>query len=153
MTIPKEIDWKKVDDLLLAGCHGTEIAAYIGIHPDTLYLRCKSEQGMVFSAYSQEKKAKGESILRAHQYAKAVGLTTKGDNTLLIWLGKNRLKQRENEENPIPNNADQIDKENENMILKAKLADALEKINSLEGSTLDNIAEAGQELPGVDAQV
>lgn len=153
MSFNKIIDWKKVDDLLLAGCHGTEIAAYIGVHPETLYDRCKLEFGTVFSVYSQEKKSKGESILRAHQYAKAVGLTTKGDNTLLIWLGKNRLKQRENEENPIPNNADQIDKENENMILKAKLADALEKINSLEGSTLDNIAEAGQELPGVDAQV
>lgn len=90
-----DIDWKKVDDLLIAGCMGTGIAAYIGISPETLYDRCLIDKGKLFSRYSQEKKEKGDEILRAHQYAKAIGLTDKGDNTLLIWLGKTRLKQRE----------------------------------------------------------
>lgn len=94
----KEIDWKKVDELMIAGCLGTEIAAYFGIHPDTFYKRVEKEKGMGFSAYIQEKNSKGESILRAHQYAKALGLTDKGDNTLLIWLGKTRLKQKEHED-------------------------------------------------------
>jgi hypothetical protein len=31
-----------------------------------------------------------------HQYQKAIGLTKKGDNTLLIFLGKQRLGQRDN---------------------------------------------------------
>jgi|SRR6185295_10498034 len=88
-----EIDWKKVEDLLLAGCMGTGIAAYLGISPETLYDRCLIEKGKLFSQFSQEKKEKGDEILRAHQYAKALGLTDKGDNTLLIWLGKTRLKQ------------------------------------------------------------
>lgn len=90
---PKTLDWKKIDELLIAGCTGTEIAGYFGIHPDTLYLRCQKEKSMGFSAYAQEKRSKGDSILRAHQYAKALGLTDKGDNTLLIWLGKTRLAQ------------------------------------------------------------
>jgi len=89
------IDWKKVEDLLMAGCMGTGIAAYLGISPETLYDRCLIEKGKLFSHFSQEKKEKGDEILRAHQYAKALGLTDKGDNTLLIWLGKTRLKQRE----------------------------------------------------------
>jgi hypothetical protein len=93
-----EIDWKKVDDLLIAGCMGTEIAGYFGIHEDTLYNRVVKKYGVAFSAYSHKKKSKGESILRAHQYAKALGITDKGDNTLLIWLGKQRLNQRDNKE-------------------------------------------------------
>ncbi len=98
MSNEAEIDWKKVDDLLIAGCMGTEIAGYFGIHEDTLYNRVVKKYGMAFSAYSHEKKSKGESILRAHQYAKALGLTDKGDNTLLIWLGKQRLNQRDHKE-------------------------------------------------------
>lgn len=88
-----DIDWKKVEDLLEAGCLGTGIAAYLGISAETLYDRCLIEKGKLFSRFSQEKKEKGDEILRAHQYAKALGLTDKGDNTLLIWLGKTRLKQ------------------------------------------------------------
>lgn len=91
----KPIDWKKVDDLLIAGCLGTEIAACFDMHPSTFYLKVEEKYKMGFTQYSSEKKSQGESILRAHQYAKALGLTDKGDNTLLIWLGKTRLKQKE----------------------------------------------------------
>lgn len=72
-----------------------EIASSIGINYHTLYDRTVTDKGMMFSEYSQKMSAKGESRLRAHQYAKALGLTDKGDNTLLIFLGKVRLKQRE----------------------------------------------------------
>ncbi len=92
------IDWKKVDELLMAGCSGAEVAAYFGVNPATLYDRCQTDNKRMFSDYSQEKCSKGESILRAHQYAKSLGLTDKGDNTLLIWLGKTRLKQKEHTE-------------------------------------------------------
>ena len=90
-----DIDWKKVEDLLMSGCSGAGIAHYLGINPATLYDRCFKDKGIQFSEFSQQKKEKGDEILRAHQYAKALGLTEKGDNTLLIWLGKVRLKQRE----------------------------------------------------------
>lgn len=90
MTRPeKPIDWKLVDDLLLAGCHGTEIAPHFDMHPDTFYRRVEEQYNMGFTDYSSQKKFKGDSILRAVQYKKAV----KGDNSMLIWLGKNRLKQ------------------------------------------------------------
>lgn len=89
------IDWKKVDELMIAGCLGTEVAAYFGIHPNTFYRRVEEHFDMSFSDYSSEKKSHGESLIRAAQYAKALGLSDKGDNTLLIWLGKNRLGQRD----------------------------------------------------------
>jgi len=88
---PKPIDWAKVDELLICGCLTTEIAACLAISTDTLYNRCQTDKGTTFSAYSTEKKQKGDSILRAAQYRKAV----KGDNTMMVWLGKNRLEQRD----------------------------------------------------------
>lgn len=92
---PKPIDWEIVDELLEAGCSGQEIAPYFACHPDTLYDRCVEVKGMVWSEYSAIMQCKGEACLRAVQYGKAIGKTDKGDNTMLVWLGKNRLKQRD----------------------------------------------------------
>lgn len=89
------IDWKKVDELMMAGCMGTEVAAYFGMHPDTFYKRVQDKYEVGFSEYSAKMKSSGEALLRAQQYKKALGLCDKGDNTLLIWLGKNRLGQRD----------------------------------------------------------
>lgn len=94
MSRPKiPIDWKRVDELLEAGCLGTEIAAFFGIHPDTFYGRVESKYDMGFSHYSAQKKSTGEALIREAQFKKAV---KKLDNTMLIWLGKQRLGQREN---------------------------------------------------------
>ncbi len=89
------IDWKKVDDLMVAGCLGTEIAAYFGIHPDTFYRRVEEEKGIGFTPYMQEKRAKGDTILRAAQYDEAV---RKRNTTMLVWLGKNKLNQTDKKE-------------------------------------------------------
>jgi hypothetical protein len=89
------IDWKQVDEYLIAGCPGTKIADALGIHHETLYNRCEQEKGMAFSSYSQQKRTIGDAILQKAQFDKAIGNTEKGDNTLLIWLGKVRLEQRE----------------------------------------------------------
>lgn len=88
----KQVDWKLVDDLLIAGCLGTEIAAHFDMHPDTFYRKVENQYSIGFTAYSQEKRSKGDSILRSVQFEKAV----KGkDNTMLVWLGKNRLAQKD----------------------------------------------------------
>lgn len=93
----KTIDWKLVDNLLMSGSPGSEIAPHFDMHPDTLYRRIEEKYGMGFTAYSQEKRSRGEGLLRHKQFEKAV----KGDNTLLIWLGKNRLNQRDTQ-NDLP---------------------------------------------------
>lgn len=93
-TMPKKlkpIDFKIVDKLLEAGCLGTEIAGYFGVHEDTLYLRTQSEKKMTFTQYSAQKRSKGDSFLRSKQFEIAL----LGDKTMLVWLGKTRLGQRE----------------------------------------------------------
>lgn len=89
-----KIDWEKVNELLVAGCSGREIAGFIGVSEYTLYDRCESDNKLKFSQYSQGYYAKGDSLIRGKQYQ----LAMKGDKTMLVWLGKNRLKQRDGED-------------------------------------------------------
>lgn len=88
---PIAIDWNTVDKLLEAGCNGMQVAAHLGVHEDTLYHRTVSEHGVSFSTYSANCRAKGDSLLQAKQFH----LAMKGDKTMLVWLGKNRLGQRD----------------------------------------------------------
>lgn len=90
----KPIDWKMVDTLLMSGCTGAEIASHFDMHPITFYERVERQYGTSFTNYSSEKKQKGESLLRHKQFEVAL----KGDKTMLVWLGKNRLGQKETEE-------------------------------------------------------
>lgn len=88
----KPIDWDLVDKLLEAGCLGTEIAANFDMHPNTFYDKVLEERKLGFTEYSRQKKSKGESILRAVQFQSAI---KDRDRSMLIWLGKQRLNQRE----------------------------------------------------------
>lgn len=88
------IDWKTVDRLLQAGCTGVQVAARFGIHPDTLYRACEEAHKVGFAAYSAEKKAHGETLLQEQQFA----LAMKGNLGMLIWLGKQRLGQKDKHE-------------------------------------------------------
>ncbi len=89
------IDWDEVDKLLIAGCAGTEIAGYIGAHPDTLYERCEKEKDSLFSDYAQQKRSHGNTLIRLAQFDEAV---RKRDRGMLVWLGKNRLAQQDKSE-------------------------------------------------------
>jgi hypothetical protein len=96
-----EIDWNMVDQLLEAGCSGAQVAGFLGICCSTMYERCKTDKCVQFSEYSQRFNTKGEALLVKAQYDKAIGKSDLGDNTLLIWLGKTRLKQKEHEDQVI----------------------------------------------------
>lgn len=84
--------------MIAAGCPGTEIAGAFGMHPETLYDKVKSTFNVVFSDYFQIKASEGKSNIRVQQYKKALGLSKKGDNTMLIWVGKQLCDQKENHE-------------------------------------------------------
>lgn len=88
---PVNLDWNKIAELSIAGCTVSEIAGYCGCAERTIYDRCETDLGKKFTHFSQENHSKGDSLLRSKQFSKAI----EGDNTLLIWLGKNRLKQSE----------------------------------------------------------
>lgn len=102
------IDWKKADELMRSGCPGTEVAAYFGIHPNTFYRRVEEKFEISFSDYLAEKKADGDALIRLQQFKKALGTDKKGDNMMLIWLGKNRLNQRDQPSQDISSHEDQI---------------------------------------------
>ncbi len=87
----KPIDWKKVDHLLMSGCPGTEIAPHFDMNHHTFYDRVVKQYNMTFTEYCSLKRAQGDGLLRSRQFRKAL----EGDNTMLIWLGKQRLNQRE----------------------------------------------------------
>jgi len=128
----------------MSGCTATQAAAALGISPDTLYVRCKKDLNQDFSAYCQEKRASGDKLI--HQTQFEVACKNK-NTTMLIWLGKQRLKQKENDDpkDAIPPQDAIVDRDNENMSLKAQLAKLQAQV--------DNITKARQELPGSDAQV
>lgn len=85
------IDWTYVEKSLQACCSGVSIARTLGIHEDTLYRRVEEKYGMPYVAFVASMREKGDDMLRNAQMEKAL----EKDNTMLIWLGKNRLKQRD----------------------------------------------------------
>ena len=95
MARPKaQIDWIEVGEMLTCGCDATSIAANIGVSTDTLYKRSKTDNKVDFSAYSQQKRARGSYLLRQKQFELAMN----GNVALLIFLGKNRLGQTDKQE-------------------------------------------------------
>jgi len=88
------IDWNKVDNALMAGASGQEIAALLGIHYNTLVNKVRDEKNCDFCEYKAQKRAKGDSILRAKQFDSALN----GSIPMQIWLGKNRLGQTDKKE-------------------------------------------------------
>ena len=92
-------DWKKVNSFLQAQCEGSKIARYFGMSPDTLYDKVVEKYGeeygiSTFSAYADIKRGEGVELLRRKQFDKAMG----GDSTMLIWLGKQILGQKDTKE-------------------------------------------------------
>ena len=89
------IDWEIVDKQLIAGYVGTEVAAHLGICADTLYRHCQEDKKMDFAVYLQEKRAKGNGLIKLAQFDEAINNRDRG---MLIWLGKNRLGQNDKQE-------------------------------------------------------
>lgn len=85
----KVINWDLVDRLLMSGCTGRQIAAYLDVHRHTLYTACEREKGITFADYLLEKQEKGNAQLLGKQFE----LAMRGDRAMLIWLGKNRCLQ------------------------------------------------------------
>lgn len=83
-----------VGNMCAAGAFGPSIAHQIGIVPETLYVRCQQDNGEDFSAFRLRHIQRGDDILRVKQFQVAQA----GDKSMLIWLGKQRLGQRDRHE-------------------------------------------------------
>lgn len=86
------IDWARVRYLLQAGCSGLQISSSIGVCSDTLYTRCVDEQDMTWRQFSEKHLQIGNSVLLETQFDSAIKSKDRG---MMIWLGKQRLGQRE----------------------------------------------------------
>lgn len=83
------IDWQKVDQMVLAGLSGTQIAGILDIHHDTFYDRFRIEKGISFSEYRPRRKEGGDGLLLLKQWQSAM----KGNTKMLQLLGEERLGQ------------------------------------------------------------
>ncbi len=92
-----EIDWDRVGKMCEAGASGVGIAATLGIDEGTLRKRSETDHNCSFSEFSRQKKAKGDELLRVAQFNTAM----KGNVTMQIWLGKQRLSQSDKTESKI----------------------------------------------------
>ena len=87
----KQLDLKAIENMASIGCTNTEIALISDCSVDTVTRRCAD--------IVSKGRARGRATLRRLQWQ----LATKGNATMLIWLGKNTLGQ-----------SDQIKTENDN---------------------------------------
>ena len=89
------VEWDKVDAMAAIDCTQEEIASVLGCDIATLNRASKRERKITFAEYLGQKRLAGNVSLRRAQWKKAV---EERDKTLLIWLGKQRLGQRQNPE-------------------------------------------------------
>lgn len=81
-----EIDTDQVTKLAALDCTNAEIAAVVGISIGTLERRCRQEIA--------DGREQGKASLRRKQWEIAM----KGNPTMLIWLGKQRLGQTDKQD-------------------------------------------------------
>ena len=97
-----DIDKETVEKLSSMQCTIEEIAGWFDCSVDTIENRVKEWGYKNFSEYFSIKRSKGKISLRRKQYETAMS----GNPTMLIWLGKQYLKQRDKKEvdlNETPN--------------------------------------------------
>ena len=95
-------DWASVDYMCSIHCTGEEIAGVLRMDYDTLNRNCKEFKDMSISEYIKEHQNNGKMSLRRAQWKAAEG----GNVSMLIWLGKQWLGQKEQTEISVSNNID-----------------------------------------------
>lgn len=94
MARPKKvINQKQFESLCAIQCTQEEICHVLDVCDETLTRWCKEVYGLSFSEVFKQKKALGKTSLRRHQWK----LAENGNSTMQIWLGKQILKQSENQ--------------------------------------------------------
>lgn len=82
-----QVNWQRVDQMLMAQCTAKEIASSLGISWDTLINACKRDHKTDFSDYSQAKREKGVSTAKEIFYQKA--FIEKDTASAIFWMKNN----------------------------------------------------------------
>lgn len=85
-----KINWEDVEKLCILQCLQREVAWFCNVSLDTIERACKREKKQSFAEYYSQKKSVGRISLRRAQWEVAV---KQKNVTMLIWLGKQYLKQ------------------------------------------------------------
>lgn len=91
---PIEINWPEFDKLCGLQCTLEEIAGWFNCSVDTIENKVKEAHSITFSEYFAQKRSGGKISLRRKQYETAMA----GNPTMLIWLGKQYLAQKDRHE-------------------------------------------------------
>ena len=97
-------EWASVDYMSLIHCTGEEIAGVLGMDYDTLNRNSKDTHGIPISEYIKQHQNGGKMSLRRAQWKSAEG----GNVTMQIWLGKQWLGQKEQQEITVSNDDESI---------------------------------------------
>ncbi len=84
-----KINWDEFDKLCVMQATLEEIASWFDCSVDTIERACSREKKKGFAEYFQQKAGRGKISLRRKQFEMAQS----GDRTMLVWLGKQYLKQ------------------------------------------------------------
>lgn len=121
-------EWDSVKYMCMIHCTGEEIAGVLGMDYDTLNRNCKDTHGIPISEYIKTHSSNGKMSLRRAQWKSA----EKGNTSMLIWLGKQWLGQKEAQDISITAGVpDEIKKEVEALLYDESASD-----NADTGTTL-----------------
>lgn len=85
-------EWDSVKYMCMIHCTGEEIAGVMQMDYDTLNKNCKEKFKIPISEYIKQHNTRGKMSLRRMQWKAAED----GNITMMIWLGKQWLGQKEN---------------------------------------------------------
>lgn len=103
MARPKiPIDRKQFENLCGLQCTKEEIASFFDCSEDTIERWCKSEYKECFAVVFKQKRGVGKVSLRRSQFRMA-----QKNPTMAIWLGKQYLGQRDQQEVTISERTDE----------------------------------------------
>ena len=97
-------DWDSVNYMCMIHCTGEEIAGVLGMDYDTLNRNSKDTHGVPISEYIKQHQSGGKMSLRRAQWKSAEG----GNVSMQIWLGKQWLGQKEQQEITVQNVDDSV---------------------------------------------
>jgi hypothetical protein len=92
-----EVDLNQMSKLCGLQCTKREIASFFNCSEDTIERRLHQEAGVNFSTYYALHSGKGNVALRRKQHDVAM----KGNVSMLIWLGKQYLGQKDKHESEV----------------------------------------------------
>ncbi len=94
----KPFDWELLGKLAQLPIRAEDIGYTMDLSVDTISRRIKESLNVTFAEYLEQKRSRLRSSLMGKQFETAMG----GNVTMMIWLGKNYLDQKDKVDHPPP---------------------------------------------------